>query len=187
MDETPAKPDQPTAVKSPRRRRYQFTLRTLLIFVTLAGCGFGLLGMKVREARRQAAAVAAIEKLGGQVFYDYQFDSQDRFLPYAVLPGPLLFHALLPDDFFRTVHAVELAGAPLTAADLENLKSLPRLAILRFHGSTIADAELVYLKELTTLKQLDFDDTQVTEAGMKKLNRELPDCVIGLSYTIPAR
>ena len=37
MDETPAKPDQPTAVKSPRRRWYQFTLRTLLIFVTVAG------------------------------------------------------------------------------------------------------------------------------------------------------
>ena len=35
MDDTPAKPDQPTAVKSPRRRWYQFTQRTVLVGVAL--------------------------------------------------------------------------------------------------------------------------------------------------------
>ncbi len=40
MDETPAKPDQPTAVKSPRRRWHQFSLRTLLIGVALLSVPF---------------------------------------------------------------------------------------------------------------------------------------------------
>ena len=49
MDEQPkiAEP-KPKA----HRRWYQFSLRTLLIFVTLAGCGFGWLGKEVWEARR---------------------------------------------------------------------------------------------------------------------------------------
>src|SRR5579863_4668922 len=57
-----------------RRRWFQFSLRTLLIGVTLAGCGFGWLGVKVREARRQAAIVASITKRGAAVLYDYDFD-----------------------------------------------------------------------------------------------------------------
>jgi hypothetical protein len=104
MDETPTKPDQPTTVKSPRRHWHQFTLRTLLIFVTLAGCGFGWLGFKIREARQEAAAVAAIEKAGGFVFYSFQWEPFNFiYAPDAAPPGPKWLRAILGDHFFTSV------------------------------------------------------------------------------------
>jgi hypothetical protein len=60
----------PATAKPKVRRWNQFGLRTLLIFVTLVGCGLGWLGWKFQKARRQQAAAAAIEKSGGTVNYD---------------------------------------------------------------------------------------------------------------------
>ncbi len=89
-----------------RRRWHQFTLRTLLIVVTLAGCGLGWLGVKVREARVQAAAVAAILKQGGFVFYDYQFDAHDVSIEDAAPPVPNWLRSAMGGDFFCSVHHV---------------------------------------------------------------------------------
>src|ERR1700676_2985640 len=99
MADTLNTPDQPTAVKRPPRRWYQYSLRTLLIFVTLVGSGLGWLGMKMREARQQQAAVVAIESAGGRVQYDYQYDAKGVYDAYAAPPGAAWLHALLGDDF----------------------------------------------------------------------------------------
>ena len=55
MDETPDKPDQPTAVKSLRRRWYQFTLRTLLIGVALLSvpCAYVAHEYRIVQARKE--------------------------------------------------------------------------------------------------------------------------------------
>jgi hypothetical protein len=50
-----------------KRRRVQFRLRTLFVFTTILVCGLAWLGWKVREARQQQTAVAAIRRLGGFV------------------------------------------------------------------------------------------------------------------------
>ena len=52
-----------------RRRWFRFSLRMLLVVVTVL-CVW--LGFKVNAARRQKEAVEAILKAGGQVSYDYQ-------------------------------------------------------------------------------------------------------------------
>ena len=50
-------PTEPSKADPPNRKRrwYQFSVRTLMIFVTLVGCGLGWLGFKGRAARRQQA------------------------------------------------------------------------------------------------------------------------------------
>jgi hypothetical protein len=56
-----------TATPQPRRRRLQFSLRTLLVLMLAVGCGFGWLGMKVKEARDQREAMEVMRGCGGDV------------------------------------------------------------------------------------------------------------------------
>jgi hypothetical protein len=54
-------------VAKPKLRWFQFSLRTLLVFVTLCAIPCSWLAVKMQQAKRQREAVVAIEKLGGFV------------------------------------------------------------------------------------------------------------------------
>jgi len=56
----------------PQRRRYQFSLRTLPVFVLLVAIGMSWFAVKMNEARKQREAVEAIVAAGGWVDYDHQ-------------------------------------------------------------------------------------------------------------------
>jgi hypothetical protein len=156
------KSGQPKADPPKRKRRwFQFSLRTLLIVVTLLALPLCWLGLKVDEARQQQTAVVAIRKLGGFVAYDYQFDSQGHDLPGATLPGPAWLHSLLGDDFFRNVYGVILLDPSVKDADLEQLKALTQLRYVSVFG------------------------TNVTDVGVAKLQEALPDCKIDRSGLLP--
>ncbi|GAG00638.1 unnamed protein product, partial [marine sediment metagenome] len=51
----------------PKLRWYQFSLRTLLLFVMVAGMGLGWLGSKVQPIRDEQNAVADIRRMGGRL------------------------------------------------------------------------------------------------------------------------
>ena len=155
-----------------RRRWYQFGLRTLLIAVTLAGCGLGWLGWKVREARQQAAIVAAIKTLGCDVRYDYEVDATRS------QPGPAWLHSLLGDDFFRNVAGIyyltaSKRGRPVADADMELFRGLTQLKELCLDGTQVTDAGVARLDGLPRLESLDLRETQVTDAGLEHL-KEFP-------------
>ena len=120
MEDTRGTTNQLAAIATPHRRRLRFGLRTLLIFVAIAGCALGWLGVKVREARRQEADVAARLKLGGSAENDYDEDGQGNRVQK---PGPPPWlRAVLGDDFFRDIIGTELNETPATDADLEHLR-----------------------------------------------------------------
>jgi hypothetical protein len=54
----------------PRRRWYQFSLRTLLIVVTLSALPLGWVGSKLVQRRREQPVIAWVEKLGGTVSFE---------------------------------------------------------------------------------------------------------------------
>ena len=175
----------------PRRRWYQYSLRTLLIFVTLVGCGFGWLGSKVREARQQEAVLALIWNNGGSVFYDYQWDPQGKqLLPNATPPGPAWLHALLGDDCFRHVSGVffdpynNTTQSTVSDADLEQYKVLSRLEFLTIGGPEVTDRGLAHLSGMTQLKGLALIYTKVTDAGLESLKGLTRLEQLGLSYMI---
>src|ERR1700676_41808 len=149
MGEMEPAPTTSAAQPKSRRRWYQYSLQTLLIFVTLAGCGFGWLGLKVRKARQQQAAVAAIQKLGGVVYYDYQFDSDAAFVGNAAPHGAEWLHSLLGDDCFRTVYQVSFVD--------------------RHGNKSVVDADLEHLNGFAKLERLDLVKTRVTDAAMEHL------------------
>ena len=67
----------------------------------------------------------------------------------------------------------------MTDAGLKELAGLTQLQALLLSGKTqVTDAGLKELAGLTRLQTLDLTDTQVTGAGLKKLQQALPKCNI---------
>src|SRR5437879_1931976 len=84
------------AAPPPTRRWLRFSLRTLLVFVTLAAVGCSWLAVKLRQSEREAAAAAAIVKSGGAVEWN------DDEHPY----GPAWLRRLLGEHCLAHVKVV---------------------------------------------------------------------------------
>ena len=155
----------------PKRRWYQFSLRTL-IAVTLLSCvvfGGWLQFMRNRAAEnreRVAAvekAVAEFDKLGGRVHSEYEVLRNATWLEKLFDdPGG-------PDDPVEVldVRFVDLRGTSVTDAGLEHLKGLTRLETLLLYDTKVTDAGLKHLNGLTNLEHLDLTACNVTDAGLE--------------------
>ncbi len=60
------------------RRRFQYSLRTLMLVMTLACLGMSWLGVEMQRTKRQREVVDTMTKLGGSVIYDYQIERNWR-------------------------------------------------------------------------------------------------------------
>ena len=69
-------------------RWLQYSLRTLLVVVTLFAVLCSWLAVEIQRIQRQQKAVAAILKMGGQVEYDYQLNGNRGAIPNSTPPGP---------------------------------------------------------------------------------------------------
>jgi hypothetical protein len=140
----------------PKRRWYQFSLRTLLILITLICVGpGGIIAYEQQKARRQWAAVAAIEKVSGGVNCDDE----------AVKRSPLM-RAVLGDDRYAHIASISLRP-PKSRQSFPSLKEFPDVTAL-YVGHAL-DANLTHLKPLANLQCLDLRDTEVTSDGLKHL------------------
>jgi hypothetical protein len=168
-------------------RWFQFSLRSLLLFVLLVSVGMSWFAVKMQQAKRQKEAVAAIERLGGEVFYDYQYrvlDVHTIFVTEAQPPGPEWLQRLLGNDFFSTVTFVRFIRRKVNVndAELEHIiNDLPQLRFLDLPGTEVTDAGLERLGKLSGLQSLILSDTQITDAGLQHLSQmpQLKDLCLG--------
>ena len=93
----------------PKRRWYQFRMRTLLVFVLLLSVPLSWFAWKLQKARRQREAVEAIVEAGGYVYYDFQIDETGAEITGAQPTAPVWLRKSLGDDFFRAVTTVDLS------------------------------------------------------------------------------
>jgi hypothetical protein len=163
-----------TVTKSikPKRRFFQFSLRTLLV-VMLVVCV--TLGWKVDKVRKQRRAVAWVQESGGDVSYDYEWDNGR--VPNPQPPGPKWLRELLGIDFFDGVNLVHLIDSEVS--DVTPLAGLTSLERLYLYGTQVSD--VTSLARLTTLKTLILRKTQVSEEDYKKVKEALPNCSISWS------
>ena len=136
--------------------------------MTVAGFGLGWVGIKAQQARRQHAAVQAIEKSGGEVLYDYQLGPDDYELQTAQPPGPTWLRSLVGNDMFDDVVKVSIRADE----QMEFVKALPHLTSLEFYCSDqVSDAGLAYLRDVPQLRSLGFGISgHVTDAGLVHLS-----------------
>lgn len=155
MGETP---DDTSAPKH-KLRWYQFSLRTLLLVVLMAGVGFGLVGRKFQQARQQRRAVDELEKLGARVVYT---DVEAKWLDQWLC-------RLFGKNYGSVDYLALFSTSQVTDGDLVHLKGLKNLHRLMLHSTRITDAGLLHLKGLTNLRFLDLYDNQVTDIGLEHL------------------
>ena len=102
-----------------KRRWLQFSLRTLLVFVTLSAFASGWFAVKMQRVRRQREAVSAIRAASGLVWYDYEVNARPTgSVPKP--PGPAWMRKLLGDDCFAKVAWADVRDD----AGLEHVKRL---------------------------------------------------------------
>lgn len=135
----------------------RFRLRTLVIFMTIAGTALAWLGIAVEHGRKQRRAVQRIQQLGGSVIYDFQVRSTG-FLrggvnSQATSSVPRVVRQLLGDDLFHGVTDVSL-HLESSHEDLSFLEDLPHLKSLYLDGDTISAEELRHLVHLQELEDL---------------------------------
>ena len=177
--------------RPPRPWWLQYSLRGILIFISLIAVGLAFVGQFERPRR----AVASIEKIGGGV--QYRAATEKPGAVEAWLRGHL------PRCYFDPVVGASLHGQRITDAELayvEGLTSLKglwlyntqvtdagigrlrghtSLELLYLNGTQISDASLVHLRRLTSLRVLDLRATRVTKRGVAELRLALPDCEVG--------
>jgi len=120
------------------RRRYQFGLRSLLLFLVTVSVPLGWLAWEMERAKRQREAVEAV---GGcwWVIYDYELDEgrlcvyRDRlFIEEAPPTPPAWLRKPLGNDFFwnlkglRGLEGVEPGNTPITT---------PRIVVRKISSS----------------------------------------------------
>lgn len=159
------------------RRGLQFSLSTLLFIVTALGIG---LGVRVRQADRQRQAIKAIHKLGGAVLY--------QTAEWWGKPPPAThwrFERYLGAIFIEPVEYVSFHSSrqlglhpELIQDGLAELRHLHGLRTLRLEGLEVSDADLEQLEMLKSLRLLNLSWTNVTDAGIARIKRALPECRI---------
>jgi len=145
-----------------KRRWFRFSLRTILVVITFL-CIW--LAVKFSAARRQHEAVKAILEVGGNVLYDYQRDTDGKFLhdtngriiEEPDPPGPTWIRKLFGDDFI--VNVVEVGIPDSTDEKLialsPHLKQLPKLRRLFVgHSNKLTDSGVKSLENLTQINEL---------------------------------
>jgi hypothetical protein len=170
-------------------RWYQFSLRSLLIFVTLFAVACSWFAVKMGQAKRQREAVAKIRKAkDGYVVYD---DSSRPVLFQGQNPPNTWWCKTFGEDFLCDVikvscEDVDPRDLPLdcfphlrelvidntrgTEAGLQALEGLSYLQSLHLSsGRNIEDSAVRHLKGLISLKILNLYDTKMTDTGLSYL------------------
>jgi internalin A len=184
-----------SAPARPKRRWYQYSLRTLLIFVTLFAIACSWFAVKLNQARRQREAVEAIKKIPyAQVRYEDPF--LKAFSPNQATPNENFLLNILGVDFFchvrlvvfnntdpRTLHLENLSGLESIGINdfskgkdewIEPLEKLPELRYLRIEkAKNVTDAALMHITKLTQLKNLTLRNSQISDSGLEQL-KDMP-------------
>ena len=149
----------------PRRRWFRFSLRSLLLLVVLVAIP---LGWKVNRVRNQRMVVAEIEKLHGQMYYDYQRNFIGGSTS-AAPPGPNWLRDILGVDYFADVVHVNVSGPQVTDKTLARLLSLPHLQLLGVDSDEITDSEVALVARSKELIGFNLKAKTITVAGIDHL------------------
>lgn len=160
------------------RHRLKVSLRATMLVILLVGIW---LGWQVNKAREQRGAVAAVQRYGGWVHYDYEFIN-NKLTSGRSPRAPRWLRRMLGDEFFQEVRQVSLVyddstgrrydNSNVVACDdvLARVARLPGLRSLLLKESQATDEGMRHIGRMTGLEELFiWDARSVTDAGVGHL------------------
>jgi len=143
----------PARVSKPKRRWFQFGLRTLLLAMLVAGVGFGWLARELQIARNRRAAVIELDRMK---VYVYQYEPTTLGRALRKWPSfDQLVRRKLGDDLLSSpsaVNAHNLRGEQFSHL-IERLKLFPQLRLV--HVGFLSNDDRAMLKR--EFPQVEFD------------------------------
>jgi hypothetical protein len=144
----------------------RFSIRTLLLLVSLVAATFGACAFLVNDFRQQARSLAVVQRLQGHV----------EFNPAS---GPAwkrwLVTMMLGNDAYTEVIIVDLSGKNVDDKTLEELSGLRFLRQLVLDHTQVTDAGTHVIRSFPKLRSLSLrftdisDDSTETIAGLEGL------------------
>jgi Leucine-rich repeat (LRR) protein len=160
---------------APKRRRWlRYSLITLLVTLVAVSIAIRWVAHRLDRSARQNEVMEAIVNAGGRVRLDFQIDEAGNGMAEARPHGSAWFRSLTNDNLGG--NAVE-AEVPTDDA-LKDIAVLPNLRILDLSSSGITDACLPHLEHLSQLESLHLHETRLSEQGILKIQKALPNCRI---------
>lgn len=143
----------------------------LLIPILCVGC------QRATGNPAEAAAIAAIQQLGGKVEVDEKNPDKPAIKVYLhrtrVKDSDLAHLAQL-----KQLQNLFLGRTQITDAGLVHLRQAIHLKTLSLNATGVTDAGLQHLIELKNLKTLNLQETKVTATGAAKLKAQIPAVTI---------
>jgi hypothetical protein len=175
-----------TQPRKPSHRWRQFSIRTLLLLVVVASIACSWFAVRMNVAKRQRAAVEAIEKGGGYVIYDYEYDGEGYARKGAKPPGPAWLRDRLGVDFFADVVAVMCLVERGRGAVAKHLADFPKLRSLDLGSmESVTDSDLAEIGKLRHLERVLLSSRNISDVLLVRISHAknmnylaLPDCSI---------
>lgn len=150
-----------TSPATPRRRWFQYSLRTLMVAMAVVGVGFAWLALQVKLALDQRGAVKSLEAAGAVVKFGE---------PRLWLARSEWLRSLLGDEAMFDVEDVSAWNeSEFSDDEMAHLRTLTTLKILYLDNTQVTDESLAHLRGLTQLRCLALRNTKVTSAGLTQL------------------
>jgi hypothetical protein len=146
--------------------RQLFVAPWMLVALLAIGC------QKPAGNPGEAAAIAAIQKLGGRVEVDEQQPEKPVIKVY-LHSTPVQDADLAHLEHLKSLQNLFLGKTGITDAGLEHLRGASHLKTLSLNVTGVTDAGLKHLTELKNLKTLNLQETKVTPAGVAELKGKL--------------
>jgi Leucine Rich Repeat (LRR) protein len=166
---------------------FRFSLRWLVLLVTVVAITLGWFAVRMQQAARQQAAIVAFKKVGGSLLYDWQMGVAN-----ARPPAPIWLCNLLGVDFYSNPYGIQGApageGDPFAEAmwtctddDLAQLRHLKKLEFLALNEAPITDKGLAHIAVLKHLTSLGLNGTRISDDGLGYLSgcKELKSLFLG--------
>jgi hypothetical protein len=173
------------------RWRFQFSLRSLLVLMIAVAIPCSWLAVEMKAAKEQRETVEAIvdragamdkeqseaveeiaalvheQQINGDIHHGYDYNCPKEC---AVPIAPAWVQHLLGRDFFASVIWLDFSGIEITDAELEHLlKGLNQLKFMYLSGTNVTDSGLKFLNRLSQLNGLDLANTKITDAGLEDI------------------
>ena len=158
-------------------RWLQFSLRTLLLFVTVCAILCSWLAVRVRQAKREREATQVIRRLSGSSYRADRCDDDGQLIGNDGTGGVYdtggglrgRIAQTLGREWAYAVVNVDLSDCEINDDDLATLESFPGLKWLGLGRTEITDRGLKHLAGLKSLRSLELCGAKVTDAGLSCL------------------